>query len=560
MLRDGKFLVLCLSALTIISTTALAEVTERLRPEGWENIVFGGRFMDRILPSPVRTPLVKNTWGSSTVKPRDTSIGIEDDKWSYWGGSIKQSDDGTFNLFVARWSESHPRGHGASRLSHIIRAESPNPWGPFKKVDVIGNGHNPEIFQTKGGHFAIYAVNSYYYSESMKGPWKRKKLSFDKRGRNIPDGLNSLSFVSREDGSVMAVCRGGGIWLNESGTGTWQRVNNQSIYPKVEGRFEDPVIWRTDVQYHMVVNDWFGRIAWYLRSKDGINWVTEQGEAYTVGLDRYENGTKVDWYKYERMRVLQDEYGRAYQANFAVIDTVKRQDKPNDIHSSKNITVPLVVGRRIEILNRESVITHSSDIQVKVYAEEGFNPHLDLDIKTLRFGASGKVNFGGGSKVKKVSKSGSDLILSFNGKDTGFTKHNFAGKLLGKTSEGELLFGWSRLPGVQYEASLLSGDMPKAKLTNGMLNFSLDVKNFGLYESPASNEKLAVNIFDGQKEQKFTLDVPKLQPYEKTTLTTEIPSKLNPASSYRVIVQSVHQTMPVYKNSNFKKYLLKISE
>ena len=50
-------------------------------------------------------------------------------------------------------------------------------------------------------------------------------------------------------------------------------------------------------------------------------------------------------------RVFQDDHGRAIQASFAVIDYSKWEDKPNDIHSSKYITIPLSVGRLITVLN-----------------------------------------------------------------------------------------------------------------------------------------------------------------------------------------------------------------
>ena len=38
-------------------------------------------------------------------------------------------------------------------------------------------------------------------------------------------------------------------------------------------------------------------------------------------------------------------------------------------------------------------------------------------------------------------------ILIFDGKANGISDRNFAGKLLGKTNEGKLLFGYARLPG-----------------------------------------------------------------------------------------------------------------
>ena len=62
------------------------------------------------------------------------------------------------------------------------------------------------------------------------------------------------------------VCRGGGIWTSDNGLSVWRQISDGSIYPKVEGRFEDPVLWRDSVQYNLIVNDWLGRIAYYLRS------------------------------------------------------------------------------------------------------------------------------------------------------------------------------------------------------------------------------------------------------------------------------------------------------
>ena len=102
------------------------------------------------------------------------------------------------------------------------------------------------------------------------------------------------------------------------------------VYPDVAGRFEDPVLWRDEVQYHLVVNDWLGRVAWYLTSPDGFNWTTQPGEAYMPGIARVAGGVTNEWFKYERMRVTTDVYGRVFQANFAVIDCVKREDRGGD--------------------------------------------------------------------------------------------------------------------------------------------------------------------------------------------------------------------------------------
>jgi len=132
---------------------------------------------------------------------------------------------------------------------------------------------------------------------------------------------------------------------------------------------------------------------------------------------------------------------------FAVIDTSKWEDLGNDKHSSKNISLPLVVGRRMQILNKEPVSSDTKKVQVRIIAEEGFDPHTDIDLNSLRFGASEEVDYGRGSAVLKTKKKGKDLILTFNSKTCGFTGKNFTGKLLGRTSQGKLLFGYARLPG-----------------------------------------------------------------------------------------------------------------
>ena len=73
----------------VVSLAAVAQVVERPRPAGWENLVPGGRFMDRFEPSAViGNGWTTNCWGGDNVKPRDIRNGIEDAEYSYWGGNI----------------------------------------------------------------------------------------------------------------------------------------------------------------------------------------------------------------------------------------------------------------------------------------------------------------------------------------------------------------------------------------------------------------------------------------------------------------------------------------
>ncbi len=434
----------------LLQGETFAQITERERPEAWENLVNGGRFMDRFLPIPVMGQLRSDTWGADGVVPRYTDNGIEDAEWSYWGGNALSGPDGLCHLFVCRWREDSRKGHMEWGRSIVVHAVSENPLGPYTVQESVGKGHNPEAFQLEDGRYVIYVIDGYYISDVLNGPWEYRQFEFDPGGKPIIEGLSNLSFARRHDGSFLMVCRGGGIWISDTGISPYRQISEESVYPKVEGRFEDPVLWRTNIQYHMVVNDWYGRIAYYLRSKDGIEWKVDQGEAYLPGIARYEDGTEENWFKYERMKVRQDDLGRATQVHFAVIDTLKHEDKGKDNHSSKHICIPLTVGRQIEILNREVIDCCIDSIRVLVMAEEDFNPHTDMDFGSLRFGAPEEVNYGFGSRLIDMQESGSDLILVFEGKGNGLSESEFTAKLLGNDSDEKLLFGYARLPWVEY--------------------------------------------------------------------------------------------------------------
>ncbi len=471
--------------------------------------------MDRFLPMPDLGGMTKDTWGADAVVPRDINNGIEEAEWSYWGGNIRLMDDGKYHLFVCRWAEDSPKGHMEWPNSEVVHAVSDNPSGPYNVIQEVGKGHNPEWYITKNGKYVIYVIDGYYVSDNINGPWKYSHFDFDNRDRDIIEGLSNLSFARREDGSFIMICRGGGVWISRDGLSTWNQVSNSRVYPPVDGRFEDPVIWKTEVQYHLIVNDWYGRIAWYLRSKDGINWKVDSGEAYMPGVAKYEDGTKEDWFKYERIKVLQDEFGRATQASFAVIDTLKGEDKPNDNHSSKLITIPLTVGKRISITNKKPIDPRTKKISLLIKAEEGFDPHTDIDLESLRFGAPEEVDFGQGCKAEKIEKVGKDAIITFSGKGNGISPDNFAAKLLGKDKQGKLLFGYSRLPGVSYIEPALSARNPLYDPSGNRIE--VDVENFGQVASLKS--KIHIYLIDGNEKVEIGSGMlPNLEPYQRKTI------------------------------------------
>lgn len=509
-------LFLCASAALLLGTQNIdAQVTERPRPAEWDHLVEGARFMDRFLPMPAGK-LSSDVWGAKNVIPRYIDNGIEDDVRSYWGGNIIKDNAGQYHLYVCCWPENSPKGHMFWPNSTVYHAVCNNSIGPFMIKDTIGPGHNPEAFRLKDGRVVVYVIDGYYLADDLNGPWTYNKFDFDKRDRPIIEGLSNLTFSQREDGSYLMVCRGGGVWISQTGLSPYNQITDKRVYPPVKGEFEDPVVWRDHVQYHLIVNDWLGRIAFYLRSKDGVNWVTDPGEAYLPGISVHKDGKVEDWFKYERIKILQDEYGRAIQANFAVIDTLKHEDLPNDNHSSKNISIPLNPGLLLTVLDTKPITPNTKTIRVKIAAEEGFDPQTDIDLNSLRFGASTEVNFGKGSKVLSTAKEGKDLIVTFDAKGNGITAEEFAPKLLGKTTAGKLLYGYTRLPWVSYNDPILSARMP-VFAADGR-NMTIEVENFGQVTSKPAVLKLE-QLKDGKKTEIGQTKLPSLAPYGKTKVT-----------------------------------------
>lgn len=509
----------------------LGQITERALPKEWEKLVEGGRFRDRFQPMPKGISIQPEDWGADPVRNRYKDNGIEDNVRSYWGGNVLHADDGKYHLYVCGWKESSAKGHMEWPNSIVYHTVSDRAAGPYTIVDTIGPGHNPEIFRAKNNQYVIYVIGGYYLADSYNGPWSYHKFEFDRRDRNIIEGLSNLTFAKREDGSNLMVCRGGGVWISETGLSPYKQITDRRIYPPVEGEFEDPVVWRDHVQYHLIVNDWLGRIAFYQRSKDGVNWGVDPGEAYTPGIAVHEDGKREDWFKYERIKVLQDAYGRAYQANFAVIDVLKLEDRPNDRHSSKNIAIPLNRGMLLEMLNKKMPDSQTANIKVKILKEPGFDPAEMVDLESLRFGASTEVNFGKGSSAihKEVTPDG--IIVTFENKNHGLTTEEFAPKIIGKSMTGDLLFGYMRAPGVGYNEAILSAKRPVIQVLKGKPYADIQVDNLGQVKSKAAMVELYI-IQDNKDLLIAEGAVSPLNSYKHTPVRMLLKGELRNVESY----------------------------
>ena len=510
-----KLKTLSLFAFAFLSCSSMnAQITERERPVEWKDLILGARFMDRFEAMPDGA-LSSDVWGAKNVIPRFVDNGIESKKFSFWGGNIIQTDDGLYHLFVCGWPENSPKGHMFWPKSTVFHAVSKQLHGPYTIKGNVGKGHNPEAYRLDDGRYIVYVIDGYYMADDINGPWVYGEFEFNKRDRKIIEGLSNLTFARRQDGSRIMICRGGGVWISKDGLSTYNQISDKRVYPAVKGEFEDPVIWRDSIQYHLIVNDWLGRIAFYQRSKDGLNWITEQGEAYVPGISFHKDGKVEKWFKYERLKIFQDKYGRAVQANFAVIDSTKWDDMPNDNHSSKNICVPLNKGMLLSVLGSKPINASTKSIEVLIKAEEEFNPQTDIDIQSLRFGSFNEVNFGRGAKVIKTKKSGNDLLVVFNGKGSGIDENEFAPKMIGKDKNGKMIFGYAALPSVDYKPALLSALCPKYDTANKLIN--LEVQNFGLTESKPVEVEIVCSSSDVVKAK-----LASLKPYDKTVLTFQI--------------------------------------
>lgn len=499
-------IVACATALS-----ASAQITDRPRPAEWDKLIPGGKYVDRF-EAMQGNKLSDKVWGAQEVLPRFVDNGIEHPDISFWGGNILKGKEGKYHLFVCGWPENAEKGHMEWPNSTVYHAVSKQLHGPYTIQDTVGKGHNPEAFTLTDGRIVVYVINGYYIANSMNGPWEFKQFDFNPRDRKIIEGLSNLTFARRQDGSRLMICRGGGVWISRTGTSPYNQITEKRAYPDVEGEFEDPVVWRDSLQYHLIVNDWLGRIAFYQRSPDGVHWVTEQGEAYVPGISRHKDGKVENWFKYERAKVYQDKEGRPIQMNFAVIDTIKWEDHGNDRHSSKNICIPLKKDLLLSVLNTVPIDASTPTIEVRIAAEKGFKPSRQLDIPSLRFGSFNEVNFGRGCKPLSWKKEGKDLIVTFEGKGSGITAEEFAPKLIGKDKKGEFVIGYAHLPYINYKPAILSALRPRYDEANKQ--WKVEVQNFGLSASEETTLKITSNGLTVAE----TL-LPKLKPYETKTVS-----------------------------------------
>lgn len=315
-------------------------------------------FIDFFKPMPIVGSLSSDAWGAPNVLPRDQQNGLEDTtmkQWCYWDGQIIKAPDGKYHIFASRWDQA--KGHNGWGGSVAVHAVSDKVGGPYVDKGVCwpddqgGKGHNVTALVMPDGRYAVVVSETrpgdVFVSKSLDGPWehlgqlKVAENEFSQRfGR-----MSNVSIMVRPDGDYMIVPRSGAIWISKSGILGPYVVQGPSVYPTVAGlplrNLEDPVVWYSGGQYHIVVNGWSDRKAYHITSVDGINNWTFRGLAYdpTTDFIRYTNGTVNHWNNLERPGVL-IENGHVTAVTLAVLDVPKNQERPNDNHGSKIIVIP----------------------------------------------------------------------------------------------------------------------------------------------------------------------------------------------------------------------------
>jgi hypothetical protein len=240
--------------------------------------------------------------------------------------------------------------------SVAVHAVSDNPTGPYVDKGICypdnqgGKGHNVTAAVLPDGRYAIIVSDTrpaeVFISSSLDGPWAYQgPIAIDPNGYDSSGTRMNLCLCIRPDGGFLMATRFGIMMLSTSGIMGPYKVQGPRVYQNVSGlnnsAREDPCLWFSGGQYHLVVNWYNDRKAYHFTSPDGVtNW-KNMGLAYdpTANFVRYSDGTVNHWYKMERFNVL-IENGHVTDFTLAVIDVDKSLDLGNDNHGTKVIVIP----------------------------------------------------------------------------------------------------------------------------------------------------------------------------------------------------------------------------
>lgn len=294
-------------------------------------------FIDRLLPA-----------------PRDGGFAM--DNFWVWDGSIIRGEDGRYHLFAARWPGEYPFLWGYLFLSHIVRAVSDRPEGPYQFQEVIfpprGEAywdgrmtHQPEIRKC-GDTYVLFYIGATFTGEipspeemrnpslqprvhriyldtrigiatskSIFGPWQRRDEPILHPRPDRWDAHNTTNPAPwvHEDGRVVMVYRsnhdgrklGGllGVATADHYSKPFRRLYDEPVLfqdDEIKNRcgVEDPYIWWNGREYELLLKDLVGTLAGeqyagiHARSTNGIEWTLCQPPKAYSRTVRWNDGTQ----------------------------------------------------------------------------------------------------------------------------------------------------------------------------------------------------------------------------------------------------------------------------
>jgi MYXO-CTERM domain-containing protein len=307
--------------------------------------------IDYFQPTPIVCPLTSSTWGAAGVLPRDTCNGLEDatnKQYQYWDGKIFKGPDGKYYLYAGQW----PQGKGFADWPNSVIAEAVSSGtviGTYTlstTAPFTGDEQNVTGAVLSDGSYALLdslgnkGTGNIYTSTSLADPWTAKGQFQISGGSTSTQTTENLTIWANADGSFEIMSRSFQEMVSTSNILGPYTI--KTTVPSLQSQgYEDPVIWCSGGQYHLVANDYNARKANHYTSTDGINNWKSMGLAYDPTSDfvRYTDGTVNHWYKMERAGVVM-ENGHVSAFTFAVVDVDKNSDVANDTHGSKIIVVP----------------------------------------------------------------------------------------------------------------------------------------------------------------------------------------------------------------------------
>lgn len=268
----------------------------------------------------------------SISRPCNNNI-LSQDGYYIWGGSVIRDKIGLYHMFVSRWAKDKYFSAWLTD-SHIVRAVSTEPDGPFEVVEKIESlhsqtwcskmVHNPTV-KRYGDKYYLFYVGTTYENEvtykpkfdpehparynqqigvavadSPGGPWKPSSMNPILSPR---DGQWDSTFVTNPsvyevDGEIRIIYKAKlpkektlilGMAAAKDPEGPYERKGPSPLFPY---DVEDPCIWKEGSSYRMLVKAMSDEL---VPAGSGILFESHNGENFEVAADKLAYERVISW-------------------------------------------------------------------------------------------------------------------------------------------------------------------------------------------------------------------------------------------------------------------------